>query len=149
GARALARVLIAAFEREHDERGAPLPLVTNSAGCGAHLKELHHLFPDSDPWHARAAAVAKRVRDYSEVVAPRLAESQAELATPPLAQPITWEDPCHLCHAQGVRSSPRAALDAVPGLTRVELDDSESCCGSAGIYSVLRPAASREVFAKK
>jgi glycolate oxidase iron-sulfur subunit len=149
GARALARVLIAAFERERDERAAPLDLVVNSAGCGAHLKELHHLFPADEPWHARAAALAARVRDYSEVVAARLSAAGTNLGTPPVAQPITWDDPCHLCHAQNVRSQPRAVLAALPGLARVELADSESCCGSAGIYSLLRPAASRAVFAKK
>jgi glycolate oxidase iron-sulfur subunit len=149
GARRLARALIAAFERERDASGALLGVVVNSAGCGAHLKELHHLFPPDDPWHARAAALAKRVRDYSEVVAARLAEPGIGLGTPPVAQPITWDDPCHLCHAQNVRSAPRAVLAALPGVARVELADSESCCGSAGIYSLLRPAASRAVLAKK
>ena len=149
GARALARELIAAFEHERDDSGAPLAIVVNSAGCGAHLKELHHLFAPEDPLHARAHALAGRVRDYSEVVAPLLAERAAELGAPALAQPLTWDDPCHLCHAQGVRAQPRAVLAAIPGLARVELPDSEACCGSAGIYSLLRPADSRAVFAKK
>jgi glycolate oxidase iron-sulfur subunit len=48
-----------------------------------------------------------------------------------------------------VRAEPRAILERVTGLARVELPDSEACCGSAGIYSLLRPAASRAVFAKK
>lgn len=145
GARALARRLVVACEAQ----AAALPLVTNSAGCGAHLKELHHLFPPDDPWHARAHALARRVHDYSEVVAPLLAARAAELETPPLPQPVTWDDPCHLCHGQGVRAQPRAVLAALPGLARVELPDSEACCGSAGIYSLLRPADSRAVFAKK
>jgi len=148
-ARRLARALIAAFEREHDASGSPLGIVVNSAGCGAHLKELHHIFPVGHPWHARALALAERVRDYSEIVAPLLAEARTELGTPPLPQPITWDDPCHLCHGQNVRSQPRSVLEALPGLERVELADSESCCGSAGIYSLLRPAASRAVLAKK
>ena len=37
-----------------------------------------------------------------------------------------------------MRDEPRALLDAT-GLERVELTESESCCGSAGIYSALRP----------
>jgi len=88
------------------------------------------------------------VRDYSQVVAPLLGARSA-LATPQVPQPITWDDPCHLCHAQGVRSEPRAVLSALSGLARVELADSEACCGSAGIYSLLRPEASRAVLAKK
>ncbi len=149
GARGLARTLLATLERERGADGRPLPLVTNSAGCGAHLKELHHLFAQDDPLHARARALAERVRDYSEVVAPLLAARATPLAAPGLPKPVTWDDPCHLCHGQGVRSQPRAVLDALTGLARVELADSETCCGSAGLYSLLRPADSRAVFAKK
>ena len=88
------------------------------------------------------------MQDYSQVVAPLLG-ARAALTTPQVPQPITWDDPCHLCHAQGVRSEPRSVLNALTGLTRVELADSEACCGSAGIYSLLRPETSRDVFAKK
>jgi glycolate oxidase iron-sulfur subunit len=147
GARALARKLIAACEPAPG--GAALPLVVNSAGCGAHLKELGHLFAEDDPWHGRARALARRVRDYSEYVQPLLEAVAPALGAPPLPQPITWDDPCHLCHGQGIRAQPRAILARIPGLERVELADSESCCGSAGIYSLLRPADSRAVFARR
>lgn len=147
GARALALGVLEAFDGERDEAGEPLPIVVNSAGCGAHLRELHHLFPAEDPLHARARALAQRVRDYSEVVAPLLRDWPC--SKPPVPEPATWDDPCHLCHAQGVRAEPRAVLASLGGLARVELDESESCCGSAGIYSLLRPEASQAVFARK
>jgi len=147
GARALARRAIEAFERETDARGEPLAIVVNSAGCGAHLRELQHLFAPDDPLHARAAAVAGRVRDYSQHVAPLLPGRVT--AKPPVPEPATWDDPCHLCHAQGVRAEPRAVLANLGGLAQVELEESESCCGSAGIYSLLRPEASQAVFARK
>ena len=117
----------------------------NSAGCGAHLRELTHLFEHDTPEHAAAERLSARVRDLSEV----LVEHKDEL---PRAQPggekLAWDDPCHLCHAQCIRSQPREVLDAL-GSERVELRESESCCGSAGIYSLLRPAASQEVFSRR
>ena len=148
GARDLARRLIAAFEKVRGTDGAPTPLVVNSAGCGAHLRELDHLFEEGDPWRERAAALAERVVDYSELVAPEL-EAERPLRSLELAGKVTFDDPCHLCHGQGVRRPPREVLDRLPGLERVELPDSESCCGSAGIYSLLRPADSQAVFAPK
>ncbi len=146
GARTLARRTIEAFEP-----GAPQPIVVNSAGCGSHLRELHHLFGESDPWRARAEAVAQRVVDYTRFVAPLLAAADVapQLDAGAVAQPVAWDDPCHLCHGQGVRAEPRAALDAIGGLERVELEDSEDCCGSAGIYSILRPADSAAVLEPK
>ena len=126
------------------------PMVVNSAGCGAHMKELHHLFAEGDPWRARAARFAARVRDFSEVVAPAL-EERAPLALPAGAVPgpAAWDDPCHLCHGQGVRAEPRRVLARLGGLDLVALPGSESCCGSAGIYSLLRPADAAAVFAPK
>lgn len=59
--------------------------------------------------------------------------------------PLTFDDPCHLCHGQGVRTQPRILLDQL-NVERVEIDESESCCGSAGLYSALRPDDSREIL---
>ncbi|HEX6882746.1 MAG TPA: heterodisulfide reductase-related iron-sulfur binding cluster [Planctomycetota bacterium] len=148
GARRLGERLLDAFEAVRDPSGAQATIVTNSAGCGAHLKELGHLYPPEDPRHARAVAFAARVRDYSEVVAPLLA-ARPPRATPAVPQPVAWDDPCHLCHAQRIRAEPRAVLASLPGLACVELEESESCCGSAGIYSLLRPEASQAIFARK
>ncbi len=142
GARELARKMIAAYESLGDA-----PVVVNSAGCGAHMKECHHLFDESDPWHERAKAFAGRVRDYAEFVAPLLADGPAPRVS--LAGPFAWDDPCHLCHAQGVRAEPRAVLARIEGVEAVPLEGSESCCGSAGIYSLLRPEDSRAVFEPK
>ena len=142
GARKLARRMIQAFENAGDG-----PVVTNSAGCGAHMKECHQLFEEDDPWHGRAAAFAARVVDFTEFVAERRERLKLRAAAR-VPLPIAWDDPCHLCHAQGVRTQPRQVLDRLE-LEQVELTGSESCCGSAGIYSLLRPEASAEIFAEK
>ncbi|MCP3917609.1 MAG: 4Fe-4S dicluster domain-containing protein [bacterium] len=137
-ARELARGTIRAF----DDVDADLPVVVNSAGCGAHMKEYTRLLADDPEWAERAAAFSARVVDFSEAV--QLDDLQ--LTTPEVAGPVTYDDPCHLCHGQGVRAEPRELLDAIPGIERVELEKSESCCGSAGIYSVLRAADSLAVL---
>jgi len=144
GARALARATVEAFE--------PLdgPLVVNSAGCGAHMKEYGRLLAGDAAYAARAAALAARVVDYTEFLAApeRLALLRSRLGELGALR-VTWDDPCHLCHGQGIRASGRALIDAIPGLLRVEMPHAESCCGSAGIYSLLRPADSRAVLEPK
>jgi glycolate oxidase iron-sulfur subunit len=114
-------------------------IVVNSAGCGALLKEAGHL-DDSPAGHELAA----KVRDVTELLA---------LAGPrrgaPLPMEIAYDAPCHLEHAQGVRNPPLAVLDAIPQLTVRQLPGSERCCGSAGIFSLLRPAMARAVLAEK
>ena len=61
----------------------------------------------------------------------------------------TYQDPCHLGHAQRIRSAPRKLLAAVPGLELVELKESEICCGSAGIYNVVHNEMAERLLAAK
>jgi glycolate oxidase iron-sulfur subunit len=61
----------------------------------------------------------------------------------------TYQDPCHLLHAQRVKSAPRKLLAAVPGLDLVELKELEVCCGSAGIYNVAHNDMSEKLLAGK
>ena len=139
-ARDLAKETIVAFEATGE-----IPVVTNSAGCGSHMKEYPKLFTEEPEWRERAERFSARVLDLSEVLTP----SEQPCADAARVQtPITYDDPCHLCHGQGVRDEPRALLDAT-GLERVELTESESCCGSAGIYSALRPRDAEQILEGK
>ena len=56
---------------------------------------------------------------------------------------MAYHDACHLAHAQGVRDQPRDLLRAIPGLELVEPDGWEICCGSAGIYNLVKPERGR------
>lgn len=151
GARALARATIEAFDTLRSENGEPLEILVNSAGCSAHMKDYAHLLHDDEVWRERARRFVERVRDFTEFLASQAniegtlsAASNASISTP-----IAYDDPCHLCHAQGIRAQPRRLLDRIAKLERVEMRDAEQCCGSAGIYSLLRPRDSAAVFAPK
>lgn len=136
---ARARRLIEAFERA----GVDL-VVTNAAGCGSHLKDLVHLLAGDPGWADRAAAFSASVRDVSELL-----EGGGRAERSPLRLSVAFQDPCHLLHAQRVRSAPRAALTAIPGLELLEPAEQELCCGSAGIYNLVQPVAARELGDRK
>jgi glycolate oxidase iron-sulfur subunit len=124
-AQALARVNQIAFGDENT------PIVVNSAGCGAMLKQYGPRF-------------AARVRDVTELLAARGPAPGA-----PLPLRVAYDAPCHLLHAQRVAEPPLAVLRAVPGMELRETADSDQCCGSAGLYSLLEPELSRAVLAPK
>ncbi len=139
-----ARTLIETFETALAD-GAD-DLVVNAAGCGSHLKEYAHLLRDEPgDWAARAAALAARVRDVTEL----LAEIGPLAPRHPLPITVAYQDACHLAHAQGVRAQPRTLLAAVPGLTLREPAEPELCCGSAGTYNLLHPEPAAELGARK
>ena len=138
-ARDLARANIAAFERSNAD-----VIAVNAAGCGAMMKEYGQLLAADPEWHERAARIAAKVRDVSELL--------AEAGPRPggaLSMTVTYDAPCHLMHAQRVVTPPLKVLAAVPGLELVPLEGSEHCCGSAGIYNLIEPEVSDRVLAPK
>lgn len=138
-ARALARNNIAAFEAS----GAEL-VATNSAGCGAMMKDYGHLLADDAAWRARAATFSAKVRDASELLA---AAGPREGA--PMPQRITYDAACHLEHAQKITAQPLQVLGAIPSLEHCPLTDRDQCCGSAGIFNLIEPDVSSRVLAAK
>ncbi len=124
----LAKLNIAAFERAD-------VILVNAAGCGAHLRSYAHLLEDRPNWAERAAALASRVRDVSEYMQSIVGEETFG----DLAMRVTYQDPCHLAHAQGIRAQPRALLSKVRGLELVEMAGADVCCGSAGYYNLAQP----------
>ena len=127
-ARQLARRNIDAFEGSDD------PIIVNAAGCGAALKEYGFLLKDDPAYAERAKAFSGRVRDISEF----LAEQEPVRPTHTVAATVTYQEPCHLAHAQRITAPPRALLRHVPGLELREMRESSLCCGSAGIYNIIR-----------
>ena len=102
-ARALARRNIAAFEA-----AAVDAIVVDAAGCGAQLKGYGALLADDAAWATRAAAFAAKVRDVTEYLAEVAGERLGRLDLR-----ATYQDPCHLAHAQGIRKQPRELLSRV------------------------------------
>jgi len=116
-------------------------IVTDVAGCGSLLKEYGELLPD-DP---QAAAVAERARDVTEV----LAELDPVAHRHPVPMTVAYHDACHLSHGQRIRAQPRQLLAGIPELTVVSPVDSDTCCGSAGIYNLVQPEAATELGDRK
>jgi glycolate oxidase iron-sulfur subunit len=143
-ARMLACRNIAAFEAS----GAEL-VITNAAGCGSALKDYGELFAHDPAWAERAHAFAARARDASEPLGDLLREGELNTRFERTLLRITYQEPCHLAHAQRISVQPRALLRAIPGVELVEMAESSVCCGSAGVYNLLRPAMAGALGARK
>jgi glycolate oxidase iron-sulfur subunit len=62
---------------------------------------------------------------------------------------VTYQDSCHLAHAQRVKESPRRLLRAIPGVDLVEMPNADRCCGSAGIYNIVQREMSARLLESK
>lgn len=114
-------------------------IISNSAGCGSHLKRYGHFLAEEPAYAARAAAWSAKVRDISEW----LVEIGFRKPTAPRsgAMPVsvTYHEACHLCHGQKITSQPREILRSIPGVELRECAEATLCCGSAGVYSLTQP----------
>ncbi len=107
-------------------------LVVDSAGCGAHLKDF---YPE----------LKGRVKDITEW----LAEIGLPSPKKEVKLRVTYQDACHLAHAQRISKQPRELIRSLPGVELVEMRHAEICCGAAGLYSTLEPAMSNRILQEK
>ena len=129
-ARRLARRVIASMPGD-------APVVVDSAGCGAAMKDYSHLLGTLE-----ATAFAERVRDFSEWV-----ESQGALRVRSTGRTVVVQDPCHLRHVQKAAGAVRAVL--APAYVTVDTDDDGLCCGAGGAYNVLQPELAADIRDRK
>jgi glycolate oxidase iron-sulfur subunit len=107
-------------------------LVVDSAGCGAHLKDF---YPD----------LKGKVKDLTEwLIEVGLPEPKRDVRVR-----VTYQDACHLAHAQRIKKEPRDLIRSLPGIDFVEMRHPDLCCGAAGLYSALEPQMSGRILEEK
>ncbi len=115
------------------------PIVVDSAGCGAHLKELGETLGTPE-----AQTFAARVVDAVELLATRLDRLPLRRGVRPV---VAVQDPCHLRHVQKVHGAVRQVLERVVDV--VDLDDEGLCCGAGGAYQLTHAAEATALRERK
>jgi glycolate oxidase iron-sulfur subunit len=141
-ARELARQNIDAFE------GGRGPIAVSSAGCGLAMKEYGRLLADDPAYAARAAAFSARVRDLLECLPPdgERGGLPARAARRPLR--VAVQEACHHWNVQRLRGRVAPLLEAHDAGTITTLPTGAGCCGSAGLFSALRPEPAAQLLGK-
>lgn len=116
------------------------PILVDSAGCGAAMKDYGHLLGTPE-----AREFSERVFDIQEWLAQHLDRLPAAER---LDLRVAIQDPCHLRHVQRVHEATRTVLR--PYVSElIELDDDGLCCGAGGAYSVLQPELAGQIRDRK
>lgn len=120
-------------------------IVTDCAGCGAALKEYEELLEERAA-HDKLARFRAKIRDISEFLAEvgLRAEGLREVRAR-----VTYHEPCHLCHAQGISAQPRQLIRRIPGVELREMAEAGWCCGSAATWGLKYSEDSRKVLDRK
>ena len=137
-AQALADANLVAFDYRNVDA-----IIVNVAGCGAMLKDYGHHWHDGRV--SERSEFATKIKDVSEFL-DTLGFIPPEGEIPVVA---TYHDACHLGHAQKVCEAPRRLLAQIPGLTLVDLPETDVCCGAAGTYNLTEPEMSARLSRRK
>jgi glycolate oxidase iron-sulfur subunit len=124
-------------ERAIESMPGSAPIVVDSAGCGAAMKDYGRWLGSST-----AAEFSVRVHDFSEWIAARGVPS-----TRHMGRRVVVQDPCHLRNVQHGEASVRAVLHGAYDL--LETDDDAMCCGAGGAYSLMERRTSRAIRDRK
>ena len=124
------------------ESGSVEAIVMTASGCGVTVKEYAHLLAGDPRYREKAARISSLTRDLCEVIAADSLPRGAKLGR------VAFQSPCTLQHGQQIRGQVEALLQRV-GYELTAVEDPHLCCGSAGTYSLLQPALSGELRARK
>lgn len=122
-------------------------IITNAGGCGAFLIEYDHLLKDDPQWSERAEQFVAKIKDITSILYELDFHKQFRLSLP--EQVVTYQDSCHLRNVMKTSKAPRELLRSIKGVTFTEMENADSCCGSAGIYNIVEPKTSMEILDQK
>lgn len=120
-------------------------IVTDCAGCGSALKEYEEILAGRAD-HGRLEAFRAKVRDISEFIVEVGIRTEG---LQPVKASVTYHEPCHLCHAQGISAQPRKLIKAIPGVELREMNEASWCCGSAATWGLKFQGESQQVLDRK
>ncbi len=121
-------------------------IITDCAACGAELKKYQKYFKDDPVYGPKAVRFSAKSFGISEFLKKH---GLRELQNTGQQTSVTYQDACHLCHAQKVCEQPREILRQNPVVQYAELENASDCCGSAGIYNITHPEESQKILADK
>ncbi len=120
-------------------------VVVNSAGCGSAMKEYGELLTADNEYAGKAQKMAALVKDVSEFLDSLAFQRPAGA----LDVTVTYQDSCHLAHAQRITAAPRDIIASIPGVRFVEMPHADRCCGSAGVYGLTQGGMSLRLLDEK
>ncbi len=109
-------------------------VVAPSGSCAGMIKAHYpELFEEDPNWRAKADALAAKTYELTSFLVDVLGVTAVDAS---FDGAVTYHDSCSGLRELGVKTQPRKLLSSVKGLTLVEMQDSDVCCGFGGTFAV-------------
>lgn len=122
-------------------------VVAPSGSCGGMIKDHYpELFADDEIWGPRAEALSAKTYELMSFLTDVLGQETTGAA---FDGQVTYHDSCSGLRELGIKDQPRKLLGAVEGLSIVEGQETETCCGFGGLFCVKYPDISEKMVDAK
>jgi L-lactate dehydrogenase complex protein LldE len=109
-------------------------VVAPSGSCAGLIKAHYpELFDDDPNWLPKANALASKTYELTGFLVDVMGVTKVEAA---FSGAVTYHDSCSGLRELGIRNQPRRLLASMDGVTLVEMDESDVCCGFGGTFAV-------------
>jgi len=124
---------------------AEIPIVSPSASCVAYIIQHYEKLLDKESEDFKQYANMK-IFELSDFLVNQLKVDDLGAKFP---HKVTFHDACSALRHYGIKAEPRKLLSKVKGLELIEMNESETCCGFGGSFSVKFNAISSAMVEKK
>ena len=114
-------------------------VVILSGSCGAMMKNFYPELFQGTPQEAAARELSAKCHEFSDFLVTKLGVSDLGAEFP---HKVTFHDGCHGRRELGIKTQPRTLMASVKGLTLIEMEEAETCCGFGGTFSAKFPMIS-------
>jgi len=122
-------------------------IVSPSGSCVTMVRHFYErLFPENHPRTGEAHDVAKKTHELCEFLVGTLETEDVGAA---FGATVTYHDACHALRELHVKDQPRRLLQNVSGLTLIEMENPENCCGFGGTFSAKHEPVSTSMGREK
>ncbi len=121
-------------------------IITDCATCGSTLKEYEVLLEDDPEYADKAKQFSQKVRDITEFL---IKDIQLNRSFSMVNTKVTFHEPCHLGRGQDLKAAPRKLLREILGDNFREMNESDSCCGGGGSYTITHEKISMKILDRK
>lgn len=122
-------------------------IVALSGSCAYAIKEEYpHFIGGKGEYAEKLAALSSRIYEFTEFIVDVLGVTDVGAH---LDGTVTYHKSCHLTRLLGIERQPLALLEGVAGLTYVEMQAADRCCGFGGTFSVKEPEISEQIVREK
>jgi L-lactate dehydrogenase complex protein LldE len=122
-------------------------IVAPSGSCAGMLKKHYPgLFAGDQKWEARALAFSAKVHELVSFLTDVRGVSRVPVSE---TTTVTYHDSCSGLRELKIKAQPRALLRSIEGLSLIELQDADVCCGFGGTFCVKYSDISNAIVEQK